>query len=338
MQPREQPGRAVDVVCAHGQLERLDRDAHEVQIAGARDRAHGQSGVGGARRHCGGHREVGVCRLAALGWRLHAGLGQQPLQEQTRSAAPRAPRHPPAGQVADPAHCQRVAARHDQAHLAPPQVDQHDGLAGQQTADVGVVVAPRFGMDQMQHARVRLPARHRLQAMHAAPRTGHHFDRLAGCSDQRIERRIVAARQSQLAPARQPPARARRTVHCDPRSSAIARGDQPSPSQLAVRACHRPGRTPQLRRQRPCRGQRRARRPPPIRDLRGQCLHQVLHHLQRYRYHDRNGPQRVRIASVWTISGSAASSEPDLAALLHRGRRDSDPRFGRASVRRAKQH
>ena len=171
---------------------------------------------------------------------------------------------------------------------------QHDGFLGQQVTDVGIVVAPRLGMQQMQNRSIGLPARHRLQAVNAAPRPRHHHNRFPRGADQRVQRRIIAARQPQPRTARQPPPRPQRTSLRDPSPRTVASRDHARAPKLTVRARHRAGRTPQLRRQRPGRRQRRTRRPPPIRDLQGQRLRQILHHLHQYRYHDRERCQPGR--------------------------------------------
>ena len=123
--------------------------------------------------------------------------------------------------------------------------------------------------------------------VNAAPRPRYHHDGFSRSADQCVQRRVIAARQPQPRAARQPPPRPQRTSLRDPSPRTVASRDHARAPKLTVRARHRAGRIPQLRRQRPGRRQRRTRRSPPIRDLQGQRPRQILHHLQRYRYHDR---------------------------------------------------
>jgi hypothetical protein len=194
---------------------------------------------------------MGVRRLARLRRPLDARLGQQPLEQQPRPAAARAPRDAQTRQVVDPAHPQRVATGHDQPDLTLPEMHEHDGVPRQQVTDVGVVVTPGLGVQQVQDRGIGLPARHRLQAVDAAARPRDHLDRLARRPHERIERRVVAAGQPQPRPARQPPPRPRRAAVGDSRPGPVTSGDQSRAPQLAIRARHRARCAPQLCGQRP---------------------------------------------------------------------------------------
>ena len=186
-------------------------------------------------------------------------------------------------------------------------MDQHDRFPGEQMADVGIVEPARLGMQQVQDGRVGPPPRHRLQAMDAAARSGHHLDGVARVAHERVEGGVVASGQPQAPPARQPPARPRRTAVGDACARTIARGDQARLPELAVGPGHRPRRAPELRGEPSCRRQRRSRRPPAVSDLARQRLREILHQLQPYSSSGRVRSLECSFASSNTWRRSAAS-------------------------------
>ena len=116
-------GRMVQVFGGADEVVLLHADGNEVSFQGAGGGADPQGGVGHAAVHVGGHGQVGVL-LAVVTLdcrRVDAFGGQQVIQEHAGAGAALAvdEAHVGAGQVLQRAEAPWIAARDDQALLAP---------------------------------------------------------------------------------------------------------------------------------------------------------------------------------------------------------------------------
>lgn len=140
-------------------------------------------------------------------------------------------------------------------------MDEHGRLAAEQPADEGIVVPPAAGMEQVDRGRVGGAARELCQAGDAAARARSQRDVLGGGAQQRVERRIVAARQAQHPSAGEQDARGGGSAGGDGRACAVVRADHSGVAQARVRARDGAGRAVALLREGADRGQPLAGRP-----------------------------------------------------------------------------
>ena len=154
---------------------------------------------------------------------LDARLAQQLLEQQPRAGARRPPGQPTAGEVRHATDPERVAAGDEQPLLAPPQVHEQAGLAGQRRPDERAVEAPRSAAwRRWTVVRIGGAPRELYEPGDAAARAGHGRDRAARGAQQRAERRIVAAGQPQRPRRRKPDARALGAVGGDRVAGTVA--------------------------------------------------------------------------------------------------------------------
>ena len=161
------------------QLERLLRDRHSTRLRGSRPPAPpARRRQPQSRRRS---RPPGACRSPfdpALG--LDARLEQQPLEQQPRRRAGRAPRQPAAGEVRDAADPERdcPAARPAPARAATGA--PAGALAGECRAHERVVEPAARSVAQVDRGSVRAASRELREPGHAAARPGHDGDGVAG--------------------------------------------------------------------------------------------------------------------------------------------------------------
>ena len=237
-----------------GELELLGGDRDPLELRRIGHGAHRETRLGRPRPDGGRDRQMRVEGLVEHGPRVHPRLEQQPQQQMPRRRAGRAPCQPTAGEVRHAADPERVAAGHDQTLLTPPQVHHHSALAGKRRAHERVVEPAARSVAQMDRRGIGAATCEMHEAGDAAARPGHHGDPAAGFTQEQIERRIVAAGQTQHLGPGKPGACARGAAGRNHVASAVAPGDDAREAQHRVRPRRRAGRAARLARQLPDRG------------------------------------------------------------------------------------
>ena len=167
-----------------------------------------------------------------------------------------------------------VAGRDEQALLAPPQVDEHRFAAGEDAAGERRVVLA-VAVAQVQGRAVGAPGPQRRQAA-VAPGGADGHDRVRHVGEERAQRRVVAPGEPVQRALAQERAGRQEAAGRHARAAARLDDDDAAVGELAVRARHgRRGRA-LGERERPDRGQRRARRQIAVRDTGGEGGGQVV--------------------------------------------------------------